>query len=114
MKVSNNAPTSSQLIEKAKNADRSKEAASTSSKSGLDSAQILTNEHAGANVQISDKAKLMQQATELVRNSPDIRQDKVNGLKKSIQDGSYHVDSAAIADRLVENHLNSGFGKNNL
>ncbi|NDG27169.1 MAG: flagellar biosynthesis anti-sigma factor FlgM [Proteobacteria bacterium] len=56
----------------------------------------------------------MKQAMETAQNTPDIRRDKVEMLKKSIREGTYHVDSAAIADRLVDEHLRNDFGKNTL
>lgn len=70
--------------------------------------------HSGADVEISDNAKLMRQASDIAKAASEIRKDKIAALKKSIQDGSYHVDSREIADRLVDEHLNADFGKNNL
>ena len=68
----------------------------------------------GAAVEISDQALLMKQARELVNAAPDIRADKVSDLKRRIKDGSYKVDTAAVADKIVDEHLSSGFGKNDL
>lgn len=68
----------------------------------------------GAEVEISDTAKLMRQASDIAQGSADIRRDKIAALKKSIQDGTYEVDAREIAERLVEEHLNADFGKNNL
>ena len=39
---------------------------------------------------------------------------KVEAMKKAIASGTYHVDSAAIADKLVDDHLASDFGKNKI
>jgi anti-sigma28 factor (negative regulator of flagellin synthesis) len=33
-------------------------------------------------------------------------------LKKSIKDGTYQVESSKIADRLVDEHMRTDFGKN--
>src|SRR3989344_8544414 len=104
MKVINNAPHSPQLIEKAKTSERSQEAGHSAAKSGLDSSKAAGGGRSGANVEISDRAKLMQQATDLAKASPDVRAEKVAALKKSIQDGTYKVDSQAVADKLVDEH----------
>jgi negative regulator of flagellin synthesis FlgM len=66
------------------------------------------------NVSISDQARLMKEARELVYAAPDIRADKVSDLKQRIKDGSYKVDTSAVADKIVDEHLSSGFGKNDL
>ena len=113
MKVGNNIAPNPQLIEKAKNSERSNETSGPASKAGMDPAQSLGG-RGGATVEISDRAKLMKQATDVVKSSPDVRKEKVQALKKSIQDGTYRVDSSAIAERLVDEHLGSDFGKNNL
>ena len=114
MKVTNNpAPNPYQTdtkIEGAKNSQKSAknqaiEAFTTSSHTGVRS---------GAEVEISDTAKLMRQASEIARETGDVRSDKVSALKKSIQDGTYEIDARAIADRLVDEHLGADFGKNNL
>jgi len=68
----------------------------------------------GAEVEISDNAKLMRQASDIAKAAGEIRRDKIAALKKSIQDGTYQVDAKEIADRLVDEHLNADFGKNNL
>ena len=65
-------------------------------------------------VAISDQAILMKQARDAVYASPDSRADKVSDLKRKVKDGSYKVDSQAVADKLVDEHLSSNFGKNNL
>jgi negative regulator of flagellin synthesis FlgM len=65
-------------------------------------------------VSISDQAKLMKEARELVYAAPDIRADRVSDLKQKVKAGSYKVDAEAVADKLVDEHLSAGFGKNDL
>lgn len=106
MKVSNQVPMQPTVV------DKSKES-SPSSKVTPDSGNVQVGRGAqGASVEISEHAQLMKQASEIARNTPDIRRDKVEMLKKSIQDGTYHVESSKIADRLVDEHLRNDFGKN--
>jgi negative regulator of flagellin synthesis FlgM len=67
-----------------------------------------------AEVEISENARLMKQAHELARNAPDIRENRVASLRQKIRDGSYSVDSGALAERIIAEHLATDFGKNNL
>ena len=70
--------------------------------------------HGSAAVEISDQAKWMKQATDIVKTTPHVRAERVQELKKKIKDGTYQVDNAGIADKLIDEHLNSDFGKNRL
>lgn len=64
-------------------------------------------------VEISDEARLMSRAMEAVRNAPNYTTtERVQSIKRSVQDGSYKVDAEKIADRLIDEHLMSHFGKN--
>lgn len=110
MKVTNNPLNHSQLVDKAKGTDRAPEGPLKATDLAPSSDKTVR----GATVEISDRAKLMKQATDIAHQTPDIRKEKIAALKKSIHEGTYHVDSGAIADRLVEEHLGSDFGKNRL
>ena len=59
----------------------------------------------GANVKISDKAKVFAKAKEIAQNAPDVRSDKVSYFKDLIQKGQYNVDSAKIAEKMLEDEL---------
>jgi negative regulator of flagellin synthesis FlgM len=114
MKVTNN-PTPNPYqtetsVEQARNSQRAGKAASVDSMIS----QAESHSSSGANVEISDGAKLMRQAADIAKASPESHPDKIRALKKSIQDGTYQVDARAIADRLVDEHLNADFGKNSL
>lgn len=114
MKVTNNpSPNpyqSEALVDGVKNSQK------TGGQKGVDSTSFKSTgvESHGAEVEISDNAKLMRQASDIAKAAGEIRKDKISALKKSIQDGSYHVDAKEIADRLVDEHLSADFGKNNL
>lgn len=109
MKVTNNAPLNPQIIERSKSTDKAlapeRAVAATEPKA--------VSKH-GSLVEISDDAQLMKKAAEIAGSVPDIRQDKVQKLKKLIEEGKYKVDAAEVADRLLKEHLNTDFGKNNL
>lgn len=87
----------------------------TTKNSGLESAlsNVSVASHLGSNVEISDGAQLMRQASDIAKATTDIRKEKVAELKKNIQNGTYHVEAREIADRLVDEHLSADFGKNN-
>ena len=110
MKVTHNPSPAPHTIDKSKTAERAK-----AGKDNIDPfSQTHESAHPGANIDISDNARLLQRASDVVRSTPDVRQEKVAALKKSIADGSYKVDSAAVAEKLVDEHLQTDFGKNQL
>ncbi len=76
--------------------------------------ESLSSGRSGASVDISDTARLMKQASDTAHATPALRMAKVQELKKRISDGTYNVDSASIADKLVDEHLATDFGKNSL
>lgn len=100
-------PNSTKQIDKAKDAGKAGEV----QKAKVDS---KSKAHAsGAEVEISEQAQLMRQAAEAVHALPDVRQDRVAELKERIKAGTYKVDSQSVADKLVEEHFLTDFGKNN-
>jgi negative regulator of flagellin synthesis FlgM len=95
-------------VEKAKQLDKSASDHKNISK------QSGTSQRGADTVQISDSAKLFQKAVETANSASEVQSEKVADLKKRIKDGSYRVDAAAIADKLVDEHLLDDFGKNRL
>ena len=65
------------------------------------------SENSGATkVELSSRVKDINQIKELAKNSsPDVDMDKVDKFKKLIAEGKYKVDSKALADRMVDEHL---------
>ena len=45
------------------------------------------------------------QLLQILEELPDVRQDKVEKLRKQIQQGSYQVDADRVADRILEEAL---------
>ena len=56
-------------------------------------------------IEFSDNAKIFMDAIEAVKNAPDVRLDRIAELKASIAEGSYKVDSATLADKMLRTHL---------
>ena len=64
-----------------------------------------------SNVDKTDKISLSKGAVEFTKfkeilsSLPDVRNDKVAELQASIQNGTYHVESEEVADKLLEDIL---------
>jgi negative regulator of flagellin synthesis FlgM len=54
------------------------------------------------NVQLSEKAKELANLKQIINQMPEIRTDKVEALKKAIQEGNYQVDSFKVAGKILE------------
>lgn len=51
---------------------------------------------------VSAEAKTFSAALAAVKNSPDIRQDKVDALKDKIDSGNYKISDEQLVDKLIE------------
>ena len=58
-----------------------------------------------AQVDVSERAQMMQKAKDLASRPDTVDEAKVARLQKLIDDGKYKIDADAIADRLVDEHL---------
>jgi negative regulator of flagellin synthesis FlgM len=56
-------------------------------------------------VNLSSKAKHIQQIKQIVDQTPEIREEKVMDLKNQIESGSYTVNSEKIAEKMVGESL---------
>jgi negative regulator of flagellin synthesis FlgM len=66
-----------------------------------------TAPNTSARAEISSRAREMATAKQVAAQTPDVREDRVEALRRQIQNGSYKVDSDAVADRLVDEHLST-------
>jgi len=53
-------------------------------------------------IALSSKAKDIQKAHEAVKNSSDIRVDKVERVKAEIAEGRFHVNSDKLAEKILK------------
>lgn len=58
-----------------------------------------------ANVNVSERAQMMQKAKDIASSPMTVDEAKVARLQKMIDEGTYKTDAAAIADRLVDEHM---------
>ena len=56
-------------------------------------------------VELSAESKEMQKIYEVLKSTPDVRAEKVSELKKQVQEGSYQVDSGAVAEKMIKESL---------
>jgi len=54
---------------------------------------------------ISSKGKDLARAKDVAQSAPDVREEKVAELRRRIAAGQYRPDPDAIADRMIEEHL---------
>ena len=56
-------------------------------------------------VVLSDEAKQIQQAKELIDSLPEIRKDRVADIRARIERGEYQIDGEKIASKIIEESL---------
>lgn len=59
-------------------------------------------------VAVSSFARDVGKAGTVVRNTPDIRKEKVSALKEKIDKGEYHVSGEKIAGKIMEDIVRQG------
>jgi len=56
-------------------------------------------------VEISQAGADIIKAKEAVKNSPDVRADKVEQVKREIDDGSYKVKEEKVAEKIIHENI---------
>ena len=72
-----------------------------SKKSNVSSGQNLAG---SAQVNVSTEAQRLQKAKEIASDS-SVNEARIAQLQKLIDEGNYKIDTAGVADRLVDEHL---------
>jgi len=83
-----------------------------------DSSNIKANSVAPSNtdsvkVDLSERSQDIQRAKEIAKSGSDVDLAKIEKFQKLIDEGKYKIDSKAIADRMVDEHLMSAGRTNN-
>ena len=52
-------------------------------------------------IQLSPQSRLMQKASEVAYQTPEVRPEKVAALQDPVQQGTYEVDSKKVANSLI-------------
>jgi flagellar biosynthesis anti-sigma factor FlgM len=71
----------------------------------LEDVKVLSKNGDSSKVQLSERAQLMSRAKEIASKTSVDNSEKVARLQKMIDEGKYSVDSAAVADRMVDTHM---------
>ena len=53
-------------------------------------------------VELSAESKEIKKINDVLEMTPDVRADRVAELKKQIQEDRYHVDSEAVAEKMID------------
>ncbi len=53
-------------------------------------------------VEISDKAKDFQVAMQAIKKLPEVRQEKIDGIKNAIKAGTYNPSAEEVVDKMLE------------
>ncbi len=56
-------------------------------------------------VVLSPKAKEVQEVTEVIKELPDIREEKVAKLKEQVDQGTYRIDGKKIAFKMLKESI---------
>jgi negative regulator of flagellin synthesis FlgM len=94
MKVSNTNETTANLVDAYRTADNIKKETKTG---GV----FPQNEK----IELSSDVKDFNQIKKALDNIPDVREDKVQQIKKQINEGTYNVSGEKIAEKMVSESL---------
>jgi len=53
---------------------------------------------------LSHRNREVSNLSELIRNTPDVREDKVEALRKKIQSRTYNIKGEDIAEKMIGDH----------
>ncbi|MBF0530597.1 MAG: flagellar biosynthesis anti-sigma factor FlgM [Deltaproteobacteria bacterium] len=59
----------------------------------------------GDTVRLSDRSRQIARVQELVRAAPESRAEKVANIKAQVEAGTYNVQGAKVADKILSTHL---------
>jgi len=82
---------------------QSEQTASVGSRAGKTSGDSLSA--GNDNIVVSQQARLMQKAADIISQTPDVRQDKVDSLQQAINQGTYSSDTQKVANSVIANML---------
>lgn len=99
--------TDASRADKSKKSEGAAKATSSSAAEATNGLPFASNADA-TKVDLSARAKDIARAKEIAMSSPEVDMAKVEKFQKLIDEGKYKVDSKAIAERMVEEHLMTG------
>ncbi len=97
MKISDLKDSSAQMIQQYQKSDSS----AVSSDKQVTNAAAKPEEK----VDLSTKAKDIQQARNALNSTPDVREEKVQEIKAQVDKGTYNVNAGKIAEKMVNESI---------
>ena len=89
---------------KSEKADKTKSSKNAVEKNDIGSLLSSGSEEA-SRVDVSPRAMEAKKIKELANSAPDVDMQKVEKFRKLIDEGNYKVDAKAIADKMVDDHM---------
>ncbi len=105
MKITHNKVGQNLNLTDASKAEKAADKSKISSSKGSSVAPLDPASNESVKVDLSTRAQDAKRIKELAMQVPDVDQAKVDKFQKLIDSGNYKVDSKAVADRLVDEHL---------
>ncbi|MNJ92742.1 Anti-sigma-28 factor, FlgM [compost metagenome] len=108
MKITHNKVGQNLNLVDSSKADRAENAKSKATPNlGADKADMLSKAGLGeaSKVEVSPRAQEAKRIKEIATAAPDVDEAKVAKFRKLIDEGNYKMDAKAIADRMVDEHL---------
>ncbi len=68
-------------------------------------AEAKENSPASDKVELSIQSREMHKVHEVLQMTPDVRAEKINTIKKMIEEDQYRVDSEAVAEKMIRESL---------
>jgi negative regulator of flagellin synthesis FlgM len=56
-------------------------------------------------IELSVRSREIQQVNELIRSTPDIREAKVEQVRREVENGTYNVKAELIAEKIIGGNL---------
>ena len=109
MKITHNKVGQNLNLVDSSKADRAADAAKSKTPGSIGDAKADALSKAGlgeaAKVEVSPRAQEAKKIKELALAAPDVDEAKVAKFRQMIDEGTYKTDARAIADRMVDEHL---------
>lgn len=56
-------------------------------------------------IELSQESRLMQKASQVIAQTPEVRLDKIKPIAEAVQQNTYQVDSRKVANSLIASHI---------
>ncbi len=67
--------------------------------------EALGKTESGDRVELSSRSRELQKIHEVLQSTPEVRLERVSELKKRIAEGRYHLESNALAEKILKESL---------